>query len=126
MSKLMKIILLNPKIDAEHEISRYLQAKGIALIFPADATEFWQTLALHGASVDLAIIHLEDKNDESTAVLKLLEKIKGDALQRDLPIILTTDQWGESECQAHQESPSGVNAYLISPLSEKTLWDTIQ
>jgi hypothetical protein len=122
----MKIILLNPNIDAGHKISRYLQAKDMALIFPLDATELWQTLQLHGTSVDLLIIHLEDREGNPTASLNLIEKIKSDLLQRDLPIVLTTAKWSETQCLTHQASPQGVNAYLIEPVSEEKIWETIQ
>jgi CheY-like chemotaxis protein len=127
MKKLMKILFLNPKIDAEHKISKGLLAKGAALLFPADSTEAWQMLKLHGTSVDLAIIHREGiVSQQNEAGLQLISQIKSDPNQADLPIILTTDLWGDADCAKHQDGPEGVNAYIRSPFSENKLLDVIQ
>lgn len=122
----MKILFLNPRIDAEHKISRGLEEKGISLLFPEDTSEVWQMLQLHGTTIDLAILHLEELGVGPEATLKLLERIKGDPYQADLPIVLTTDRWTDEECAQHQEGRFGVNAYLKWPFSEEALYGLIE
>lgn len=121
----MKIIFLNPKIDAEHNVSKSLQEKGVALLFPQDETEAWQMLMLHGTSVDLGIIHREGLSSQN-AGLQFIEKVKNDPSQSDLPMILTSDDWGDSECAEHQASPFGVNAYLKAPFTPRQLIEVIE
>src|SRR4051812_32791348 len=105
----MKILLLSPKINAEHKIAKIMQSKGVGLLFPADAAEAWQMIQMHGESLDLAVIHREIDTD-----LKLIAQIKADPTHLDLPILITTDLWSGAECAQHQESVFGVNAYLSS------------
>ncbi len=114
MREVMKILLLNPQIDAEHQIARALQKRGVAVLFPADSTEAWQMLRLHGSSVDLAIVHREGLGSTEPGC-ELLAKLKKDAKQSDLPVILTSDKWGDAEFAKHQDSPAGANAYLKAP-----------
>ncbi len=130
ISQLMKILFLNPQINAQHQIVVNLQKKGIAVLLPSDRDEAWQMLQLHGESVELGVIHREGRTDsqnlDDLPGLKLIERIKSDPSQCDLPLILTTDQWSVAECAQHQESPLGVNAYLQSPFSEKQIFDLIE
>jgi CheY-like chemotaxis protein len=126
MKKRMKILFLNPQIDAEHKITEALREKGAALLTPADVDEAWQMLQLHGTSVDLAIIHKEGLNPNQKDVgLLLVSRIKADPVQADLPLIVTTDLWDESECAQHQEGPDGANAYLKAPFEASALLDVI-
>ncbi len=121
----MKILFLNPRIDAEHNISKKLQSLGIALLFPADAKEAVQMLGLHGTSIDMALIHREGYDSKDIG-LKFISDVKLDPIQNDLPIILTTEAWGSAECAEHQKGPQGVNAYLKYPFNEDQLLHLIQ
>lgn len=114
----MKVLLFNPNIDAERKISALMKKFAIAVLRPATVEEAWQTLALHGSSVDLAIIHREGLNGNGTPGMELVQKIKADATQSDLPFILTTEKWTEAECAQHQETPQGANGYFRSPIEE--------
>jgi hypothetical protein len=121
----MKIIFLSPFIDAVHKISKNLQRKGVALLYPQDADEAWKMLQLHGKSVDLVIGHVKGHLPQDPFLI-FIEKVKKDPLHSDLPIILTTEQWSEAECATHQEGPAGANAYLRSPWQESQLLETVE
>lgn len=123
---LMKIIFLHPTIDGAHSLTQTLSGQGAALLFPADATEAWQMMALHGASIDLSILHLEGRNKKPDATLELIKKLKKDERFQEIPIIITTDSWSDAQCAQHQGSPEGVNGYIRAPVSAKHLWDVIQ
>ncbi|MBI2711280.1 MAG: hypothetical protein HYX41_00250 [Bdellovibrio sp.] len=116
----MKILLLNPRIDAAHEMTKKLTSLGVALFHPADATEAFQILQLHGTSIDLALIHREgSKEGSEEAGLGLITKIKAAPDMADLPIILSSEKWGDPEFTTHQATPQGVNAYLKWPFPTK-------
>src|SRR6476659_5618342 len=119
----MKILLLNPHLDAEHNFVQGLRKQGFALLCPADTDEAWKMLQLHGSSVDLAVIHREGEKDgtASDAGLALIALIKGDPTQRDLPIILSSQIWKNRDFAQHQQTPMGVNAYLEWPYSDAQL-----
>ena len=123
----MKILLLNPHIDAEHDIAQALQKRGVALLFTSNSDDCWRTLRLHGTSIDLAIVHREGVGaDNGDASMKFIEKVKADRIQSDLPIILTSNVWGDAEFSAHQSGPHGVNAYLHAPFSDVQLSEMIE
>ncbi|MDR3607993.1 MAG: hypothetical protein P4M08_11515 [Oligoflexia bacterium] len=127
----MKILLLNPFIDSSHPISAQLKAHGAAVLHPANPDEAWKMIELHGESLDLAIIHREpptgpgiaDKNVPLN--LSILEKIKGSPKHADLPLIITSSAWGDSEFAKHQEGSFGANAYQKWPASADDLIQTI-
>ena len=116
----MKILLLNPVIHAEHKIAKSLERRGVAILFAENRGEAWEILRLHGESIDLGIIHREGKESKDSGV-KLLEKIKASSVLKQLPIVLTTDEWSDAECAVHQQSPQGVNAYLHAPFTDAQL-----
>ncbi len=122
----MKILLLSPKIDAEHQFAHYLRTRGMALLFPDDAKDAWQMLQLHGKSIDLAVLHIEELSGNEKPTLDLVKKIKSDPSQSDLPILLTTDRWTDEQCATHQSGPEGANAYLVWPFTEESLYSLIQ
>jgi CheY-like chemotaxis protein len=124
IKKLMKILFLNPHIDAQHKVAQALKARGIALLFPTNAEEGWQVLGLHASSVDLAIIHREGAKGGDPGV-ELLYKIKKDPSQADLPIIFTSETWNSAQCASHQQTRMGANAYLNWPFDETELLKTI-
>src|SRR4051812_43853717 len=127
MRKLMKILLLNHNIDAQHKISARLQSAGAVLLFPAHIDEAWKMIQLHGTSLDLAVIHREaeaqNANEEGE---KLIARIKADPAQADLPIIFTSSLWDESEFFQHQQGKAGANAYLRWPFDDDQLIETIE
>ena len=123
----MKIILLNPFINAEHSVARSLQKKGIGLLLATNPEEAWQILQLHGSSVDLAIIHREGTSQtDAEPGMKFITRVKGDAAQQDLPIIVTSGIWRDVEFARHQQTATGANAYLSAPFHEKQLTDLIE
>lgn len=123
----MKILLLNPNIDAGHQIAQALRKDKMDLLLPENAREAWQLLHFHGNNLDLLIINREGpKESESEIGLKLVEKIKGDPQFSHIPLILTTLQWTEKECASHQQSSFGANAYLCGRIHEASLKNLIQ
>src|SRR5690348_4203383 len=111
---MMKILLLSPHIDSEHKIAKRLKATGAALLFPANHEEAWQMLKLHRGSLDLAVVHREGSGGRGDdGGITFISKVKGDPAFLDLPIILSTQEWGDAQCSVHQSGPQGVNAYLL-------------
>ena len=123
----MKILLLNPHVDAGHKILKSFQAQNHALLLPENAAEAWQMAKLHGQSVQLAIIHREGlSHQDADAGTKLIDQLKMDPIQADLPVILSSESWTEADFAKHQQTPSGANAYLRWPYSETDLAETIR
>ncbi len=127
INKEMKILFLNPGINAGHPISLDLKSRGVSLLFSTDAEEAWQLLQLHGQGIDLAVVHREGGQPGSeSATLGLISRVKSSTAQADLPIILTTSEWNSEQCAQHQQSKEGVNAYLCEPLTEQNLLSTVE
>lgn len=123
----MKILLLNHHIDAQHKVTARLQAAGAVVLIPSHTEEAWKMIQLHGPSLDLAIIHREGQTDDTLDEgEKLISRIKGDATQSDLPMILTSSLWNEADFFQHQQGPLGVNAYLRWPFTDDDLVETIE
>lgn len=123
---MMKILILNPHIDAVHDIVKTLEKRGTGLLFASNSEEAWQMLRLHGTSVELAIIHREGGTGYNAEDgLKFVGKVKADSSQADLPIILTSAGWSDSDFAKHQTSPLGVNAYLRWPCKDAALLEVI-
>lgn len=126
MYKVMKILLLNPYLDASHDIVRVLQKKGMALLVSADPIEAWQMLLLHGTTVDLAVIHREGPGGTGEPGFKFISQLKQDSAQADLPFIITSEKWNDGKFVEHQEGPQGANAYLKFPFSAQDLIQLIE
>lgn len=123
----MKLILLHPNLDSMQQVIHALEKAGHALLYPADGVEAYQLLQLHGRTIDLAIVHRETMFKEADKnPLSFVKKFKSDPLQEDLPYILTTDEWDDSECVAHQGLPEGANAYLRTPFNPDVLVRLVQ
>ena len=120
----MKILFLNPHIDAQHQIAKSLEQRGFAILFPLNADEAWQMVQLHGSSLELAIIHREGYRGGDDGV-NLLNRLKADPAQTDLPVILSSQVWSDSEFARHQETPQGANAYLRWPYDDLNLFRMI-
>jgi hypothetical protein len=128
----MKILLVNPQIDAQHGVVQLLKARGMAVLLPTSSAtsgaayfdEAWQIIQTHGASLDLVVVHREGAKGKDSGI-ELVFKIKKNPVQHDLPILLTTDSWSEEECANHQQTPMGANAYLKWPADDEKLVETI-
>lgn len=108
----MKILLLNPSVDAEHGDVRALQGKGYVVLIASTATEAWQVLQAHGESIALAVVHREGSGGQGEPGLHFIDKFRNVTEHSDLPYIITTEHWSDAECAVHQQGDSGANAYL--------------
>ena len=117
----MKILLLNPLIDAGHKLLGTLKGRGVSVVVCKDADDAWQQLKSIGDSIDLALIHREGKGGQGEPGVALAAKIKKDKALLDLPIILTSATWGDADFAKHQKTPDGANAYLKFPFTEREL-----
>ena len=72
----MKILIWNPKIDREHEISKALQARGVALLFADSFEDAFQLMEFHGDTVDLAIVDCQNPAGKEDVGLRFILKIK--------------------------------------------------
>jgi CheY-like chemotaxis protein len=118
---MMKILILNPHIDASHEITRALQSKGHAVLLSIHPEEAMQVFQLHASSVDLVIVHREIT--ETLTGLQFLDKLR--AASPDTASIVTSEQWGEPDFSKHQATPQGANAYVRSPFTADLLVSVI-
>lgn len=115
----MKILILSPHI--KNEVTDQLRQAGVTLFSASDSEGAWQILQFQGKTMDLAFIHREKVDGEG-----LVKKIKADALQADLPIVLISQDWNEADFAKHQSTNQGVNAYLKHPVSAEQICDLIQ
>lgn len=121
----MKILLLNPHLDAARSIVEEVEASGIGVVYARQSEEAWQLLQLHGKSVDLGIIHREGTQAPEDG-MDFIRRVKADPEQSDLPFVLTSEAWGAEEFAKHQETPEGANAYLNWPYASQDLIRLIQ
>ncbi len=117
----MKLVVLNPYLNAEHEILTALRKRGASILLTQTAEEAWTVLELHGASVDLAVLHREGPGGTGEPGLLLVKKLRESKDHADLPYILTYEKWSQQDCAAHQSAPSGANAYLRYPFTPSDL-----
>src|SRR4051812_4526756 len=107
MSKVMKILVLNPHIDAEHQIVKALEKRGLAVLIASNLEESMQMLQLHGTSIDLAVVHREGAEaagfPDTEPGLRFISKVKALPDQMDLPFIITSTQWVDADCARHQQ-----------------------
>ena len=114
----MKILLLNPLVDAEQQMLRLLREKGIGVLVSSDAAEAYEILKLHHRTIELAIIHREDVQGNGEPGFHFIDLIKKDPAQSDLPYVITSSKWGPADCAKHQGTSQGANAYLPLPGGE--------
>ncbi len=108
----MKILFLNPHLDAGHKVAKGFRGRGVAVLVSPDPVEAWQMLQLHDSSVDLVVAHRESLGGRGEPGFQLIQQMKQDPQFADVPIILTTEAWSDAECAQHQQGPSGLNAYI--------------
>jgi hypothetical protein len=113
----MKILFMNPHVEAMQQIVQAFQARGVGALLALDATEAWQILQLHGQSVDLMVIHRENEAgaDEGISLLQRLKAVPQGDLFWGLPIILSSGVWDSARFAEHQKSSDGANAYIRWP-----------
>src|SRR5262249_11636288 len=117
----MKVLYLEPRMDVGQKISEALKARGLAILLATNPAEAKQLLQLHGRSIDLAVIHREGPYGTGDPGLRFISTFKAEATHADLPYILTSAQWSDADCAAHQSTPMGANAYVTQINAEKIL-----
>ncbi len=122
----MKILILNPHVDAQHKLVKALQNSGVAVLLTPNVEQAAQVLQFHGSTVDLALVHREGGAGLAMDYgLSLLFKLKADASQADLPVLVTSEQWNDPEFLNHQQTPLGANAYIHWPCDESEILSLI-
>jgi hypothetical protein len=115
----MKILLLNPHIDAQHQLVKALQKTGVGILLAQNVDQAAQVLQFHGSTVDIAIVHREGGAGLAHDYgLSLLFKLKADPAQADLPVLVTSEIWKDTEFLNHQATPLGANGYIHWPCDE--------
>lgn len=117
----MKILLLNPHIDAGHNVVTGLSGRGVTVLLCIDVNDAWSKLQQEGETVDFVLLHREAKNDQGEAALEILARLKKDKKLMDLPVIVSSSVWKDSDFAKHQKTPDGANAYLKFPFTIEQL-----
>jgi len=122
----MKVLILNPQLNAAHQVASFLEKKGVYPLFVSQANEVLPILQIQEHQIDLLILHREIGGGEGGATLQFIDQMKQIPDLSALPLILTTSAWTLEQCALHQETSSGANAYLPFPFEAEQLWQTIQ
>jgi hypothetical protein len=123
----MKILFLNPHIDAEHHIVRVLQEKGYAVLVSGYPEEAWHLLQIHGTTVDIAVVHIEGRTpEEGSQGFSFITRFKGDLNHSDLPFVITSEVWGDQEFARHQQTSMGANGYLRWPATADGIFKIVR
>lgn len=117
----MKLVILNPYLNAEHEAIAALKKRGASVLITQTLEEAWTVLQLHGSSVDLGVFHREGPGGKGEPGLDLVKKLRESKDHADLPYILTYEKWSQQDCAAHQVTGFGANAYLKYPFTANEL-----
>lgn len=117
----MKLVILNPYLNAEHETIAALKKRGASVLLTQTMEEAWTVLQLHGASVDLGVFHREGAGGKGEPGLELVKKLRESKDHADLPYVLTYEKWSQQDCAAHQVTSQGANAYLHYPFTANDL-----
>jgi CheY-like chemotaxis protein len=118
----MKILILNPHVDAQHSLVQVLQRCGAAVLLTPNVDQAAQVLQFHGSTVDIALVHREGGAGLALDYgLSLLLKLKSDPSQADLPVLVTSERWHDPEFLNHQATPLGANGYIHWPCDEAEL-----
>ena len=117
----MKILLLNPQFDTLHLLAEGLRQEGAIVLEAVLPSDVLPILQMHGRTVDLAILHREGDSGRGDAGVQLIRDIRAQSEQADLPLILTSLNWGDSQFSQHQSTPSACHAYLKLPAEPSVL-----
>jgi DNA-binding response OmpR family regulator len=94
---------------------------GRQVYYAYNGLEAWHTLQKEGVGIDLAII---DWNMPQMSGVELLGRIREDARLRDMPVIMVTAE-ANREIVA-QAAESDIDAYLLKPVTVKSLEDRLK
>ena len=123
----MKILILNPHINAEHKLSEFLGSQGFGVLYPLNALEAEQLFGLH-ENIDLVMIHREDVSGMGEPGLELMNRLRSNAQLSKLVFLVSSEKWSEEECSDLQEKSklSGEKiSYIHYPFSEQQLLSAI-
>lgn len=120
----MKILVLNPQVDAERKIAQLFQARGVVTLACRTADEAMNLLASQSNEIAIALIHREGPGGDPG--VKLLTRIRKDQTTKDIPVVLTTEKWSDEECMTHQETALAANATLRVPYSDDRLVNILE
>jgi len=119
----MKVLILNPWINATHRVIEYLTACDVGVLLSASADEAFQIFQIHESSLSIVVVHCDKYNSHKDQGLSFIEKVK--RRKKDFPILLTTFDWSDEESVKHQETEYGANAYLKAPFSGEKLYSLV-
>ncbi|MEK7692052.1 MAG: hypothetical protein AAB425_13640 [Bdellovibrionota bacterium] len=117
----MKIVLLNPNVDFDSPMVQSLETNG-HVVFPASTNaDAWTILQLQALNVDAVLIHREGRGGKGAPGLDLISQLKQNPIYSDIPILITSEAWQESDFERHQAGAFGVNRYLKWPIADDLL-----
>lgn len=123
----MKFIFLNPHPGNDAVWIESARKRGDVCIPVSTPALAAQVLRFHGRSVDFAIIRREGPGGEADeSGLEMLARLKQDAEQADLPVIVVSSSWGDADFIEHQNRPEGAHAYLKYPFQEAQLYAVLE
>ncbi len=123
----MKFIFLNPHPGNDAVWIESARKRGDICIQVSTPALAAQVLRFHGRSVDFAIIRREGPGGETDeSGLEMLARLKQDPEQADLPVIVVSSFWNDSDFIEHQNRPEGAHAYLKYPFQEAQLYSVLE
>lgn len=123
----MKFIFLNPHPGNDAVWIESARKRGDICIPVSTPALAAQVLRFHGRSVDFAIIRREGPGGEvDESGLEMLARLKQDPEQADLPVIVVSSSWSDTDFIEHQSRPEGAHAYLKYPFQEAQLYAVLE
>jgi len=117
----MKVLLFNPQYDTLHLLAEGLRQDGAIVLEALVPGDVLPILQMHGRTIDLAILNREGESGRGDVGVQLIREIRAQADQADLPLILTSLNWGDAQFTQHQSTPSACHAYLKLPVESGVL-----
>ena len=121
----MKLLILHPSLNSSAPWLAALQGQGVFVLTASSVEEAFQMLQLHAGSVDAAVVHREGVGGADDSGLSFIAKVRAEQALLDLPMVVTSQVWGDEEFANHQGSLDGVNAYLRWDDVESQLYPTL-
>jgi hypothetical protein len=121
----MKLLILHPSLNSSAPWLAALQGQGVFVLTASSAEEAFQMLQLHAGSVDAAVVHREGAGGADDSGLSFISKVRAEQALLDLPMVVTSQVWGDEDFANHQGSMDGVNAYLRWDDVESQLYPTL-